>query len=81
MSACPACIALVGAPVATAPHANLLLHSETNINFWEKATGLAEYYVCHACGTSWERDLARSEPDVVWKHASRPLEGAGVLSG
>ena len=81
MSACPACIALEGASVATAPHANLLLYSETGINFWEKATGLAEYYVCHACGSSWERDLARSEPDAVWKHASRPLEGAEVISG
>lgn len=80
MPACPACIALDGAPVTTAPHANLLLYSEAGINFWEKATGVAEYYVCHACGAAWERDLARSEPDAVWKPASRPLEGAELLS-
>lgn len=80
MPACPACVALEGAPVATAPHANLLLYAETSINFWEKATGLADYYVCHACGTAWERDLARSEPDAVWKHASRPLPGMAAVS-
>jgi hypothetical protein len=29
--------------------------------------------VCHLCGTKWERDVARSEPDAVWKHTSRQL--------
>ena len=77
---CPNCLALGGANVSVSPHANLLLYSEAGINFWEKATGVAEYYVCHACGAAWERDLARSEPDAVWKPASRPLEGAELLS-
>jgi hypothetical protein len=75
MSPCPACVALEGAPVSTSPHANLLLYSETGINFWETATGLADYYICHECGTVWERDLAPSEPNLVWKHATRPLAG------
>lgn len=79
MHPCPACVDLEGAPVSTSPHANLLLYTETGINFWEKATGLADYYICHECGTVWERDLARSEPDAVWKHASRPLEGEDTV--
>ena len=79
MPPCPACVALEGAPVTTAPHVNLLLHSEAGINFWEKATGVAEYYLCHTCGAAWERDLARSEPDAVWKHASRPFEGVNLV--
>lgn len=79
MPPCSACAALDGAPVSTSPHANLLLYSETGINFWEKATGLADYYICHECATVWERDLARSEPNAVWKHASRPLEGAEIV--
>lgn len=79
MSPCPACLALEGAPVTAAPHAKLLLYTETGINFWEKATGLADYYLCHECGTAWERDLARSEPNAVWKHATRPLEGEDTV--
>jgi hypothetical protein len=79
MSQCSACAALEGAPVSTSPHANLLLHTETGINFWETATGRADYYICHECGTEWERDLAPSEPDAVWKHATRPLEGADTV--
>ncbi len=73
MPACPACAALENAPAMTAPHANLLLHSQAGINFGATASGHVEYYVCHACGTTWERDVARSEPDALWKHASRPL--------
>ena len=73
MSACPACAALENAPASAAPHANLLLHSQAGINFGATASGHAEFYVCHACGTTWERDVARSEPDALWKHASRPL--------
>lgn len=74
MSICSACAALEGAPAVTAPHANLLLHSDAGINFGATATGRAEYYICHACGSQWERDLARSEPDAKWKPASRPLD-------
>ncbi len=73
MPACEACNALDGAPVDTAPHANLLLYTAAEINFWETATGSAEFYVCHACGATWERDIARSEPDAVWKPSTRPL--------
>lgn len=73
MPACPACAALEGAPALTSPHANLLLHSEAGINFGATATGVAEYYICHACGTQWERDVARSEPTAVWKHPPKPL--------
>ena len=73
MTQCADCAALENAPVATSPHANLLLYSEANINFSATATGVAQYYVCHACGTKWERDVARSEPDAVWKHTNKPL--------
>jgi len=71
--ACPDCAALDHAPVAVAPHANLLLHSETGINFGGTASGQVAYYVCHACGGQWMRTLARSEPDAHWAHADRPL--------
>ena len=37
------------------------------------ASGVAQYYVCHACGAQWERDVARSEPDAVWKHPDKPV--------
>lgn len=73
MSECSACAALHNAPVSTSPHGNLLLHSEAGINFGATATGQAQYYVCHECGTKWERDIARSEPDALWKHAEKPL--------
>jgi hypothetical protein len=73
MPACPACAALNGMPADTSPHANLLLHSEAGINFGATATGTAEYYICNACGSAWERDRARSEPNAVWKPASKPL--------
>jgi hypothetical protein len=73
MHQCPACAELNNASVLTSPHANLLLHSEAGINFGGTATGRVEYYVCHECGAKWERDVARSEPDAVWKHTSRQL--------
>lgn len=71
---CSACAALENAPVSTSPHANLLLHSQAGINFGATASGHADYYVCHECGTQWERDLARSEPGATWKHPERPLD-------
>lgn len=74
MALCSACESLENAPVSTSPHAELLLHSEADINFGATATGVAQYYVCHACGTRWERDVARSEPDAVWKHTGKPLK-------
>lgn len=74
MSECAACTALNQAPASTSPHANLLLHSQAGINFGGTATGHVEYYVCHACGTKWERDVARSEPDAVWMHTSKQLD-------
>lgn len=74
MTECSDCAALENAPVDTSPHAKLLLHSEANINFGATASGVAQYYVCRECGTQWERDVARSEPDAVWKHASKPLK-------
>ena len=73
MAECTDCAALENAPVGTSPHANLLLHSEANINFSATATGVAQYYICHACGTQWERDVARVEPDAVWKHPEKPV--------
>jgi hypothetical protein len=73
MPECAACLALENAPIVTSPHANLLLHSQAEINFGATAAGRADYYVCHACGTKWERDIARSEPYAVWKHTDRPL--------
>jgi hypothetical protein len=73
MDICPACQELENAPVSTSPHANLLLHSEADINFGATAAGVAQYYVCNACGTRWERDVARSEPDAVWERVDRPL--------
>lgn len=74
MPECADCAALNQAPVATSPHANLLLHSEAGINFGGTASGHVEYYVCHACGTKWERIVARSEPDAVWEHATREFD-------
>lgn len=73
MPECSACIALENASVDTSPHAKLLLHSQADINFGATGTGRADYYVCHECGTKWERDIARSEPYAVWKHTDRPL--------
>jgi hypothetical protein len=73
MSTCSACQELENAPASASPHANLLLHSEVDINFGATATGVAQFYVCHACGTKWERDVARSEPHSAWKHATKPL--------
>jgi len=73
MQLCPACAALRGAPTATSPHAQLLLFSESDINYGATATGRAEYYVCHECGAEWERDVARSEPDTLWKPSPKPL--------
>ena len=74
MPDCADCSAMAGAPVTVSPHANLLLHSEANINFGATATGRIEYYVCHACHAQWERERARVEPDAVWQHARRVLE-------
>ncbi len=74
MTECADCAALENASDNTSPHANLLLHSEVNINFGATASGVEQYYVCHACGTQWERDVARSEPDAVWKRTSKPLK-------
>jgi hypothetical protein len=74
MSACSACAALEGAPASKSPHANLLLYSEAEINFGATASGQAQYYVCHACGTAWERDVAYSEPNAVWKHWHKPAQ-------
>jgi hypothetical protein len=74
MPECPACIALNNQPVLTSPHANLLLYSQAGINFGGTASGHVEYYVCHVCGAQWERDVARSEPNAVWQHATRPLD-------
>ncbi|MDQ9172115.1 hypothetical protein Q8A64_17015 [Oxalobacteraceae bacterium R-40] len=73
MSMCSDCRELENAPVSTSPHANLLLHSEADINFGATATGVAQYYVCNACGMKWERDVARSEPEAVWKPSDKPL--------
>lgn len=73
MAACPDCAALYKVPVGTSPHANLLLHSQAGINYGGTASGHVEYYVCHACGTKWERTVARSEPAAVWMHTSREL--------
>jgi hypothetical protein len=73
MALCTACRELENAPVDTSPHANLLLHSEADINFGATAAGVAQYYMCNACGAQWERDVARSEPDAVWKHPDKPL--------
>ncbi|GAB3541997.1 hypothetical protein GCM10027343_13300 [Noviherbaspirillum agri] len=73
MPACPECTALFKAPAGTSPHANLLLHSQAGINYGGTASGHVEYYVCHACGSKWERTVARSEPDAVWQHTSREL--------
>jgi hypothetical protein len=55
------------------PHANLLLHSDTPINFGGTASGHIEYYVCHRCGAQWQRTLARSEADAVWRHSEKLL--------
>jgi hypothetical protein len=74
MPECPDCIALNKAPVATSPHANLLLHSQAGINFGGTATGHVEYYICNACGAKWSRTMARSEPDAVWQHATKQLD-------
>lgn len=71
MPECADCAALNKAPVSTSPHASLLLHSQAGINFGGTATGHVEYYVCHACGTKWERNIARSEPDSVWGHTAK----------
>lgn len=73
MTECPDCQALNGAPAVTSPHANLLLHSDAAINFGATATGRVEYYVCHRCGTKWERVVARSEPDARWEHTRKEL--------
>lgn len=73
MSDCADCAAMANAPVSTSPHANLLLHSQAGINFGGTATGHVEYYLCHACGAKWERSIARSEPDAVWRRTSKPL--------
>lgn len=73
MSLCTACQELENAPVSTSPHAELLLHSEADINFGATAKGVAQYYVCHACGTQWERDVAPSEPNALWKHPDKPV--------
>lgn len=73
MSECTACAALENMPTTSSPHANLLLHSQVDINYGATATGNAQYYICRECGTEWERDVARSEPDAVWKHPSKPL--------
>lgn len=69
MSDCADCIALYKQAASTSPHANLLLDSEANINFGGTATGRIQYYVCHACGRKWARNVARSEPDALWEHA------------
>lgn len=74
MPDCPDCAALENASTVTSPHANLLLHSQAEINFGATSTGRAEYYVCHVCGAKWERDVARSEPDARWKRASKPFD-------
>lgn len=74
MPECPDCRALNGENVTVSPHANLLLHSDAGINFGGTATGHIEYYVCHACGTKWEREVARSEPSAKWKHTERSLD-------
>lgn len=70
---CPDCTALGNAPATRSPHAGLLLHSESNINFSGTASGRVEYYVCHLCGTKWEREIARSARDAVWRHTERQL--------
>jgi len=73
MPPCNECDALDGANIVVSPHANLLLHSEAPINFGATATGRIEYYVCNLCGTQWERERARSEPQAVWQHSRRAL--------
>ena len=74
MAQCADCQALEGKNVVESPHAALLLHSQAGINFGATATGHVEYYVCHTCGAKWERTVARSEPDAVWRHTDRPLD-------
>lgn len=74
MPPCPDCAALEKAPVTVSPHAQLLLHSQAGINFGGTATGHVEYYVCHACGTKWERNVARSEPDAIWQHTDKQFD-------
>lgn len=74
MSECPDCSALLSAPAQTSPHAALLLHSDAGINFGGTATGRVEYYRCHRCGTRWEREIARSETEAVWRHTDKPLD-------
>ncbi|MDB5770555.1 MAG: hypothetical protein JWM42_929 [Burkholderia sp.] len=74
MSDCPACAALNGASVLTSPHANLLLHSQAGINFGATASGHVEYYMCHLCGATWSRVVARSEPEAKWERTQKPLE-------
>ena len=74
MPACSDCATLYQTPVSTSPHANLLLHSQAGINFGGTASGHVEYYVCHACGTKWERMVARSEPEALWEHTRRQLD-------
>lgn len=69
MPECADCAAMNRKPVSTSPHAKLLLDSEAGINFGGTATGRVQYYVCHACGTRWTRNVARSEPDAVWERA------------
>lgn len=69
MPECADCAAMNRKPVSTSPHAKLLLDSEAGINFGGTATGRVQYYVCHACGTRWARNVARSEPDAVWERA------------
>ncbi|HJV79439.1 hypothetical protein [Noviherbaspirillum sp.] len=74
MEECADCKALDGKNAVVSPHANLLLHSQAGINFGGTATGHIEYYVCHACGARWERNVARSEPGAVWRHTARRLD-------
>lgn len=74
MAECADCRALAGRNVVVSPHAGLLLHSQAGINFGGTASGHVEYYVCHACGARWERTVARSEPDAVWRHTARALD-------
>lgn len=74
MPECPDCAALEGANVSVSPHANLLLHSEAGINFGATATGHVEYFVCHACGTKWARERARSAPYAEWTRTTKQLK-------
>lgn len=71
MIECEECARLDGTSTITWPHANLLLHSDTLINYGATASGHIEYYLCNRCGMKWERIRAKSEPEACWTHSTK----------